>query len=132
VIVECVRGEPDAAEMALMGFGPRSHLALFLTPGKRYVVLGLSMFLEDQTVWIDVSEDGDDITSALLSMFKVVDPRPSALWTLRLGENRFDLWPAAFYEPYFHERLGEQEPEAVAAFAPAFAHLTRESDEPGD
>ncbi len=121
MIVEALRGEPNRHERRMMGWRWNSRFALSLQRGTRYRVLGLTVDLATGLTWARVFPEHGDIddglTSAPMTMFRVMDPRPSPSWQLRLNADGFDLAPATFLEPSFYERLWDHDAEATDALA---------------
>jgi hypothetical protein len=113
------------------------HPLYQLTVGKDYLVLGLS-FLVNSAIYgssslLEVCDDAGRCISIPTMLFEVVDPRPSRFWLAkRVGETDFIFWPEEFYQEYFHDRLSDRQPEAVATFSDVLNRLDAEFGRVGE
>ncbi len=92
-----------------------------VTPGKEYLVLGLTALAADSAygtgVTIEVLDDFGRWSIQPLFLFEVIDPRPSRHWVAKqVGEAELALWPESFHQDYYHDHLTDGVPEVVADF----------------
>jgi hypothetical protein len=115
-----------------MGWGRDRGFTLFLEAGRRYVVLGVTVSLRDGLVWVQVSPDGANIVHVPISMFEVIDPEPSRHWEARLSDDDIRLWPHAFHEPDFHQRVFDSEDAALETLDTILGTLGAEANAPSN
>jgi hypothetical protein len=83
--------------------------------GQEYTVFGLGVW--DGITWVEIELSTEVVVSVPLFLFEILDGRPSRLWDVRLHEDgALTLWPPAFYEQYFHDRLSDGVEKAVRDF----------------
>lgn len=83
--------------------------------GQEYMVLGLGVW--DGVTWIEIELSTEVVVSVPLFLFEIVDARPSRLWQVRVHDDgALTLWPPAFYEQTFHDRLSDGSQKAVRDF----------------
>jgi hypothetical protein len=102
-----------------------------VTPGKEYLVLGLTMMTESWAlgagVALDLIDDSGGWSINPLFLFEVIDPRPSRYWVAKkVGEAELALWPESFFRDYYHDHLTDGVPEVVADFKQVCALLEAE------
>ena len=105
--------EEQEMEIGLAGMGCRyPHLEVGMT----YTVLGLSCGtgIPGGTL-LDIP--GEVILPSPLSLFEIVDGRPSRHWLARkTSDSRLVLQPQEFYMEDFHDRLSDLEPALVEIY----------------
>ena len=93
----------------------------FLTPEREYVVFGLTLHSSSDARGLNAKfellDDFGNLVSAPMDLFHVVEGSVSPCWTLKIVDGSILVWPAEFFERYFHDDLSEGLPEAVKAFS---------------
>jgi len=91
--------------------------------GREYLVLGLTINVASHALprgaWVDILMEPDipTLLNVPLSLFEIVDPRPSGYWEVRLfDEGMIRLQPASFYRESYMEDLSDREPESIEDF----------------
>ncbi|CAM3723034.1 hypothetical protein POKO110462_17115 [Pontibacter korlensis] len=87
-----------------------------VTIGKLYLVYGVQINA-DGSRYIDYFSDSGNLAQAPLEFFDVIDGKVSKYWQLKIwSSNDVTLWPAIFYQDYFHDDLSEAVEEVVKGF----------------
>lgn len=98
-------------------------------------VLGLSMHFNDERmgtcVWLRYALHGHYITEAPLCLFRIVDPRPSQHWEMRIFENAIYIQPPSFFTDYYRDDLAEHDENAFEDFKKVRLELEAEFAPPG-
>src|SRR5690348_16577289 len=122
MIVKCVRKYPTADDLSFLGPRFLKERAFHVTPGKEYIVFGLSIGIDDESadckgLWIEYLTDFENLIAAPICLFEFVERTPSTHWERRVRKNgSVDLCPSSFYREYFFEDISEGVPEVVADF----------------
>ncbi|MCP2726920.1 hypothetical protein [Limnofasciculus baicalensis] len=110
------RSLPDSYLNPRLGY--TKELEFPLTIGKDYIVYAFST--KQEQIWYYVCEDNYMYypMRSPAPLFEVVDNRMSAYWRLKISLNgllevAFDQW---FSDPYFYDKLTDQEEEEVLIF----------------
>lgn len=123
--VLCIAATPTAEQARQLGTAYLGPKQVFGTAGQEYLVYGLTV--SQGIVWIEISPDHRFLISAPLFLFEVKDPRVSALWELRAESHGLvRIWPAAFFEEFFHEDLAADEPGTRDIFERLTAALEKD------
>lgn len=122
MIVKCVRKYPTADDLSFLGPRFLKERVFHVTPGKEYIVFGLSIGIDDESadckgLWIEYLTDFENLITAPICLFEFVESTPSTHWELRVRKNgSVALWPSSFYREYFFEDVSEGVPEVLADF----------------
>lgn len=122
MIVKCVRKYPTDDDLRFLGPRFLKERAFHVTPGKEYIVFGLSIGMGDEQtdckgLWIEYLTDYDNLISAPICLFEIVQRTASRYWELRARpDGSVDLWPSSFYREYYFEDLSEGLSDAVTDF----------------
>lgn len=113
--VRCISTEPTREQAEQLGPYFRSGVTKYpVDIGVEYLALGVGSW--DGIAWVELAMPTEVVVSVPLFLFEITDPRPSALWEVRIHKDgALTLWPRAFYEEFFHDRLSDGDPEMVAA-----------------
>jgi hypothetical protein len=120
--VRCIRSELTQGEIARIGGSVADRNSWAVTPGREYLVFGLTFALGrgdlGRGTWVDYEEpsQGEYLLFAPIALFEVVCPSASRLWELRADADAATLWPGPFYEPAFHDRLSDGAKDALVTF----------------
>lgn len=124
------RGLTDEQRRAL-NVSARFNPQFQVTSSKEYLILGIS-FIPDSTVYGNsclymIQDDAGRCVSVPSALFDITDPRVSQYWVARSnGKFGVTLWPEEFYEEYFHDRVTDSEPEALATLRTTVGRLEAE------
>jgi len=129
--VRCLANVATAEQIAQYGLDPKVEHRYYVTPGKEYLVLGLTAVAGDSAygpgVTVDVLDDFGRWSIKPLFLFEVIDPRPSRYWVAKkVGEAELALWPESFFQDFYHDHLTDGMPEEVADFKRVCALLEAE------
>jgi len=111
--VRCIQNVIDddlASKVGLPNGAPKLYRSV--TPGKDYVVLGLS-YSPSTTCYggqpvVEIKNDTGRLSSIPLFLFTVLDNKASKYWHLRHNENGLlTLFPESFYIDFYHDDLSE-------------------------
>jgi hypothetical protein len=81
--------------------------------GREYIVYGIEILGE--MPWVRIEDDYEQISSAPLCLFEVVDPSVPSIWEARMNSDCvLMLLPPSFYREGFIEDLLDGDPSAVA------------------
>ena len=72
--------------------------------------------------------DGDHIYEVPSQLFKIVDPRVSKYWKLKIDSENKTLWPSLFYEDLFLENMMEREKKERKEFEELKILMEKEFD----
>jgi hypothetical protein len=128
--VRCIVPYPTQEQIRQLGdFYENQRFGI--TEGKEYLALGLHFNINTPGfgtgVAIQIFNDNRHIVFPPLSLFQIIDGRPSRYWVARLLENgSLELQPPSFNQEYYHERLSEYIPEIVEDFEGVYAMLESE------
>jgi hypothetical protein len=101
--------------------------------GDIYPVLAVSTASPGIFVHVPYPEVPDQIALLPGTCLEIIEPRVPSDWTVALfavngmSDTEYLFGPPALHEPYFHDRLSDQEPEAVAMFRGVLAKYGIES-----
>jgi hypothetical protein len=100
--------------------GSRPPPKLFISPGKEYLVYGLSL-PQNSTVYgrvllCEVIDDDGNLISTPIDIFEVTDRQIPAIWRAESRDGSFFLWPETFLRKFFFDDLSEGDPETIDAF----------------
>lgn len=129
--VKCLARRLTEEQRKESGASDRYNPQFQVTEEKEYLVLGIS-FLVNSPVYgncclFTVLDDAARCISLPSALFEVMDPRVSQYWVARSNDQfGLTLWPEEFYEEYFHDRVTDYEPEAVAALRAVVRRLESE------
>src|SRR4029077_7096980 len=94
-----------------------------ITPGKEYIVFGLTIGIESDSagkgLFIDHLSDSPlgYLVSTPACLFEIVDGTASRHWQLRIQKDgAVTRWPPSFYREYYHDDLSSLVPEVVQDF----------------
>jgi hypothetical protein len=116
----------------LDGEAPRLYGSL--TPGKEYIVLGIT-FSCGATAYgghpaFEVENDAGWLSLAPAFLFEIVDGSASIHWRCRVRHNGvLELEPESFFRPYYHDDLSEGVPAVVQDFKEVCARFRAEEAE---
>lgn len=132
--VRCVAKVATPEQVQRYGLQVTVEHQFDVTPGKEYLVLGLTALAADSFygtgVTIEVLDDFGRWSIQPLFLFEVVDPRPSQYWVAKqVGEAELALWPKSFHKDFYHDHLTDGVPEVVADFRRVCALLEAEFGE---
>lgn len=122
------------AQRAQIGLAPGSSIEHALTPGKEYVVLGLSVSppgaRNGSGVFLSVCNDWGQYREVSICLFEIVDDRCSRYWRARIGGvSTLILWPDEFYSEFFLDDLSEGFSEPLAIFREVVLRIQAEDAE---
>ncbi len=71
-----------------------------------------------QGAWLHIPDPHDRDLIALVdsSVAEVVDGQIPQDWVVSSSDGKYLMGPASLHEPFFHDRLSDSEPDAVAKF----------------
>lgn len=124
--VRCLTERPTKEQALRLGCHyDWERQAFSVVTGKTYLVFGLS--LVGGELWVEISDDYEQISAAPLLLFEIVDPRVPPIWILAIQDaGAASLWPRAFHRAGFFEDLVECDPAAVAELRLIRAQLEAE------
>lgn len=78
----------------------------------------------------EIVEDGGYYCLSIpAALFEITDSRCSSFWKARIHQDgAVTLWPTEFYEPYFHDKLSDHDPEMRKLFESVLKKLAAEFD----
>ncbi|MCX6345761.1 MAG: hypothetical protein NT018_11925 [Armatimonadetes bacterium] len=127
--IACTASYPNENQLRELGDNFYKVQDFGLIVGKEYLVLGLSYDIDScwgNAITVSFFED-DHLVRAPIILFSITDPRVSRHWEARKAEDgSLSLWPALFYEDFFHDRLSDYEQEAREAFHKVYLLLDNE------
>jgi hypothetical protein len=126
----CQRSVPSS-DLERLGFVRSGSRDFDLTPGKFYLVIGLTCNEKPSAygrgVILEVIDDFGRWSMAPICLFHVTDPRPSRYWTVqKYGDMGLQLLPESFFRDYYHDLLTDGDPEVVADFERVLSLLKAE------
>ena len=127
--IECISNELTERQRQELGIVGAIRQAI--TPGKVYVVLGISIMPNRSKngtgVFFEIENDWGQCRSISSCLFKITDDRCSKYWKARAGERGgFCIWPEHFYQEYFHDDLEEGRQEVKNIFREIVDQLSNE------
>jgi hypothetical protein len=114
--VRCLNDELTEEQRKIFKVSPLFRTKYQISIGKEYLVLGLTFVvdspIESKTVLLQVVNDAGGCSFIPSVLFELSDGRCSSFWQARFYEDgAVTLWPSEFYEPYFHDKLSDHDPE---------------------
>jgi hypothetical protein len=112
-------------------FRPRYQI----TEDREYLVLGIS-FLVNSEVYgncclFTIQDDATRCVMVPGALFEITDSKASRHWIVKNAEgSNLTLWPEEFYAEFFHDRVTDYEPEALAALRAAVIRIEDEMQVP--
>lgn len=103
-----------------------------ITPGRIYLVLGLSFSIElmfhGRGVSVEIVDDDDQWAILPLRLFEIVDGRPSRYWRAKQIDQGpgLVLSPPSFQRLYWADDLTDGKPDIIADFDAVLAKLRAE------
>ena len=123
--VRCVSEQPTAQQALLLGRYFHAGRQVFpVARDREYTVFGL-LFLGGQA-WVELATEFEQLVSAPLLLFEVVDPQIPSVWAIRTGDDRVALLPEALHNPDYYQALAEGDSKALAQFRALRAQLERD------
>lgn len=123
MIVKCLTAYPDENQLQRLGPGFLRNHDIYVTVGREYVVLGLTINVDSLTMgigaWIDVLMEPDipTVIPVPLCLFEIIDPKVSRYWEVRVLSEGFVIFePPSFSRKSFLENVSDRIPEAVEEF----------------
>lgn len=125
--IRCIAGEPSDEQIERLGDSYQRGRTIFpVDVGQEYEALGLSFW--DSVAWVEIAMQSEVVVSVPLFMFEVIDDRVPTVWRVRQHDDGgLSLWPACFYDEFFHDRLSNRDPKYLSAFRELLNELRRES-----
>lgn len=116
--------EQREATSASALFRPRYQI----TEDREYLVLGMS-FLVNSPIYghcclFTIQDDATRCIMVPSALFAITDSRASKHWIVKSAEgSNLTVWPEEFYAEFFHDRVTDYEPEALAALKAAVSRI---------
>ena len=102
-----------------------------ITPGREYVVYGISSGRGNIWYYIEDDDRADYPVFDLGLFFDITDARVSAAWEFRLNdEYDFQLWPPLWFERDFLDRITDGEEDLVSRYSLLRHQMDSEASRP--
>ena len=113
-------------------FWPRYQI----TEDREYLVLGISFLVNSQVYGncciLTIQDDATRCVMVPSLLFEITDSRASRHWIVKSADGvNVTVWPEEFYAEFFHDRITDYEPEALAALKAAVGRIEEEMQVPG-
>lgn len=108
--LNCVSQKLQIIDLEILGEYPEKKNHFFITTGKEYVVFGLSFYSNryGKGCFVQILSDHNHLIDVPIKLFKITDNRSSRYWNIKINENGdMFLWPASFFEEFYHDDLSE-------------------------
>jgi hypothetical protein len=121
MIVRCVSRFPNDVQLGYLGPGFLRNQDFHITPGKEYVVFGLTVVIEPgypgRGLRVEHLTDYGNLVGTPICLFEILDGTVSQYWQTRVREDgTVTLWPPTFYREFYHDDLSDGEPDVVEDF----------------
>lgn len=115
--VKCISTYPTSINIEKLGdFFTNQKFGV--TINNEYIVIGISFHINlpgfGTGVQIQFFNDDDNLAFAPLSMFDIIDARPSRYWNARFyDDGSLEFQPPSLYRKYYHDDLSDGIPNIV-------------------
>jgi hypothetical protein len=129
--VKCLGHELSEEQRLFFKVPPLFHTRYQITISMEYLVLGITFVVDSpvhgNTLLLEIVNDAGRYSAIPAALFEVTDCRCSSFWQARFYEDgAITMWPAQFYEPYFHDKLSDHDPESRELFESVLTKMRAE------
>jgi hypothetical protein len=135
MIVKCIATQAGDALLSPLDPGFQRDRSFGVVLGREYLVISLTVdtgpLSDGRGTWVDILMDTEipTVISVPLGLFKVVDPRVSRYWEIRVSDDGVTFRPPSLYKGYYHDDLSNRDTETVNDFWRVYRALKAEANE---